>query len=158
MKPTLNPGGERIDFLFVHTEACLPAIGTDRPLPPLSMIQMATFLDAEGYDARVIDTRHPGFSLGFFSDYLHLKLINTGRADCTFIFQAVLTNKNPNYPEREPILERQIQIASKKAIVMVSSNDLACKYTEQKTFCLAQNTRKYAVYRHFPVKFKKNQL
>ncbi|MFH0799962.1 MAG: radical SAM protein [Pseudomonadota bacterium] len=59
-----------LDFLFVHTDAGTSPLPFEVFLPPLGLIQIATYLNAQGFRSRVVDTRDVKFSLGWFADYL----------------------------------------------------------------------------------------
>lgn len=59
-----------LDFLFVHAEAGLSPFQTGTTTAPLGLVQMTTFLVAQGFRCRVIDTRHSHFTPEGFSAYL----------------------------------------------------------------------------------------
>ncbi len=59
-----------LDLLLVYAEAGISPLGQSMLLPPLGLVTMASFLQREGVRVRVLDTRHPMFSLPWFADYL----------------------------------------------------------------------------------------
>jgi radical SAM superfamily enzyme YgiQ (UPF0313 family) len=60
----------RLDLLLLHAEAGLTPLGTQKVLPPLGLIELASFLTAHGFRCRVIDARHRDFTLTWLAGYL----------------------------------------------------------------------------------------
>lgn len=63
-------GKRGVDFLFVYAEAGFSLSYFGELLPPLGIVQIASFLNSNGFNCRVIDARHPSFTLEWFADYL----------------------------------------------------------------------------------------
>lgn len=58
-----------MDLLLIHVEAGIMSLQIST-LPPLGLIQLATYLKSHGFDCSVIDARHRDFSIDWFFDYL----------------------------------------------------------------------------------------
>lgn len=60
-----------LDFLFIYVETGLSPLVYSAFLPPLGVIQIATFLRQKGFKVRVVDARHMEFSVEWFASYVH---------------------------------------------------------------------------------------
>lgn len=60
----------RLDFLFVYAEAGLSPVLPNSLIPPLGMIQIATFLKDKGFRCKVLDARNLNFNRKWFSAYI----------------------------------------------------------------------------------------
>ncbi len=60
----------RIDLLLIHCEAGISPLPFSSFLPPLGLVDLASFLNAHDVRCRVIDCRDPQFSLTWLADYL----------------------------------------------------------------------------------------
>jgi radical SAM superfamily enzyme YgiQ (UPF0313 family) len=59
-----------LDMLFIHAEAGISPIAFETTLPPLGLVELATYLNAQNFRTRVIDARHKDFSIEWLFDFL----------------------------------------------------------------------------------------
>ncbi len=60
----------KLDLLLIHTEAAYQAALTPNRVLPLSLLPIASTVETAGFSVKILDTRHPEFSLSWFQDYL----------------------------------------------------------------------------------------
>jgi anaerobic magnesium-protoporphyrin IX monomethyl ester cyclase len=58
------------DFLFIHAEAGASPFRSPIFFPPTGVIALSSYLNANGFRTRVIDSRHPEFTIGWLAQYL----------------------------------------------------------------------------------------
>lgn len=58
------------DFLFIHAEAGASPFRSPIFFPPTGVIALSSYLNANGFSTRVVDSRHPEFTIGWLASYL----------------------------------------------------------------------------------------
>jgi len=59
-----------LDFLFIHAEAGLSPFNLSVVSPPTGLVALSSYLNANGFRTRVIDSRHPQFTIEWLASYL----------------------------------------------------------------------------------------